>query len=349
MNIVEAATVPTAAKAIEEVHSLSLEDFNQSYFKKRPVIIRGAIKDSAYFQRWTNDYLKATIGSRPVQVKTSRNGLYDYADTGEYKDVEMPFDQAVDLITEHLANQASYYLQQVSIPDFFPELLPDLYVPALNSPMDNMALINFWLGGADCTTKLHYDRDQNFLVQVRGRKELLMYAPEDSKYLYPHTEKKVEHISQVVLDNVDHEQFPLFEKATLYRCVLNPGDLLYLTPYWWHQVRSLDVSISVNYWWNRFDIDQDLGLEHMDVEKLSYLLYSFTSKGFDIDSRDEKGESLLVKAIQLGYENVVEAFLMLGADPKVKSTVLYPGQAAMQVAKISGHPHIAALLEQYGA
>lgn len=349
MDTLERITHSAAPKPVAEVTSLSREDFNQHYFKKEPLIIRGAIKDSAYFQKWTNEYLKSTLGTRPVMVKTSSNGLYDYANTGEYLDVELPFNNAVDLITAQDSKEASYYMQQVSIPDCFPELLPDLYLPDLNSPLDNMALINFWLGGEGCTTKLHYDRDQNFLVQVRGHKELLMYAPEDSQYLYPHHEKKVEHISQVILDDVDYEKFPLFKNAKLFRCVLNPGDALYLTPYWWHQVRSLDVSISVNYWWNRFDIDESLGLEQMDVDKISRLLYSFTSKGFDINTCDDQGEPLLIKAIQLGYDHVVEAFMILGADPNVTSKGLYPGQSAMNIARELSQDKIVDIMEQYGA
>ena len=30
------------------------------------------------------------------------------------------------------------------------------------------------------------------------------------------------------------------------QCTLNPGDLLYFPAFWWHQVTSLDLSISVN-------------------------------------------------------------------------------------------------------
>jgi ribosomal protein L16 Arg81 hydroxylase len=31
--------------------------------------------------------------------------------------------------------------------------------------------------------------------------------------------------------------------------VLEAGELLYLPPGWWHHVRSLGVTISVNTWW----------------------------------------------------------------------------------------------------
>lgn len=31
--------------------------------------------------------------------------------------------------------------------------------------------------------------------------------------------------------------------------IVHPGDILYLPPYWFHYVKSLDVTISVNFWY----------------------------------------------------------------------------------------------------
>jgi hypothetical protein len=37
--------------------------------------------------------------------------------------------------------------------------------------------------------------------------------------------------------------------APCMEAILEPGDILFLPAFWWHNVISLDVSISVNYWW----------------------------------------------------------------------------------------------------
>ena len=80
---------------------------------------------------------------------------------------------------------------------------------------------------------------------------MVLFAPSDSEYLYPNTEKRFEHVSQVKLNNPDlARSIPGFVNATRYHCLLEEGDLLYLTPYWWHHVTSLETSISVNYWFN---------------------------------------------------------------------------------------------------
>jgi hypothetical protein len=46
----------------------------------------------------------------------------------------------------------------------------------------------------------------------------------------------------------DLGRFPALARAKAASCLLEPGDLLFLPPYHWHHVRSLDVSISVSFW-----------------------------------------------------------------------------------------------------
>jgi hypothetical protein len=58
----------------------------------------------------------------------------------------------------------------------------------------------------------------------------------------------------VNIDDVDLLKFPDFFRAERYSCVLDAGELLLLPACWWHQVTSIDTSISVNYWW-KADLD----------------------------------------------------------------------------------------------
>ena len=47
---------------------------------------------------------------------------------------------------------------------------------------------------------------------------------------------------------VDMDRFPLLAEATFTEAVLGPGDALFIPAGWWHYVRSLSTSFSVNYW-----------------------------------------------------------------------------------------------------
>jgi len=86
------------------------------------------------------------------------------------------------------------------------------------------------------------------LAQVVGRKYIRLYSPDESAALYP-GQGMLSNTSQVDLTNVDDQAFPDFAKARYSECILEPGQLLYIPPRWWHFVRSLSVSFSVSFWW----------------------------------------------------------------------------------------------------
>jgi hypothetical protein len=205
------------------------------------------------------------------------------------------------------------------------------------------------MGGAGCVSPLHFDRTNNFLMQVRGRKEITFFSPDDSEYLYPSTRSGGTHLSEIDLEKIDVERFPLFKKTTPFHCIIEPGDVLYIPPLWWHHVRSLDMSISVNYWWNRFDVTEGVGLESLSVQDLCSIITRFVNKGLDINTGDAEGEPMLLKAIQKGYASVVKAFLLLGANPDATSVKYGPGMTALALAKANGDTVIVDLLLEFGA
>ena len=50
--------------------------------------------------------------------------------------------------------------------------------------------------------------------------------------------------------HVVESQYPnLLQIPTIYETTLYAGDVLFIPSKWWHTVRSLEYSISVNAWW----------------------------------------------------------------------------------------------------
>ena len=45
-----------------------------------------------------------------------------------------------------------------------------------------------------------------------------------------------------------HAKFPLLAQAEYSEAILGPGDALYMPAGVWHYVRSLETSLSINYW-----------------------------------------------------------------------------------------------------
>jgi hypothetical protein len=244
--------------------------FDEEFFRgNRPVVIRGAVSHWGAFRRWSPEYLETLFGDRMVPVDYSEDGFLSYTTIGREKSTyraDLPFREASARISHPQPDQPRCYLRNVSLPKLFPELLEDFAPPVLLGDPERITMNNFWYGAAGCVSALHMDWTSNFMVQVMGRKKFTVFAPSDTPFLYPAGDSAPnadtdwidlrEH-SRLDIENPDFERFPRFVEAHPWVAVLEPGDMLWLPPNWWHEVRTLDLSISVNFWW-RPHIDQVL-------------------------------------------------------------------------------------------
>ena len=131
-------------------------------------------------------------------------------------------------------------------------------------------------------TRCHFDTYENLLTQVStnsvlfapgpkllissflqvwGYKYVRLFAPEHGPHLYPirgsgasgdsgDATTSQGNISAVDVESPDLVSHPLFALAAeaYVDAVLGPGDALYIPPGWWHYVRSLTPSFTVNFW-----------------------------------------------------------------------------------------------------
>ena len=111
---------------------------------------------------------------------------------------------------------------------------------------------NIWFGAADICTPLHFDRHDNLLSQVVGRKHVLLISPAHTANVYP--QQNVDNASSVDIYHPDYSKFPLLAEATVLHCILEPGMILFIPNGWWHAVRSLSVSISLSFWFDVTDV-----------------------------------------------------------------------------------------------
>lgn len=207
-----------------------------------PVIVAGGSP-----VRWSPEELAALAGDAMVKIGVQRRGnVFGAAADGDAAYRIEPITLAEGLRRIQSADpDARYYIRRQHLE----ERLPALRERAGDLPWaprpPEAAFI--WISQAEIVSPLHMDTANNFFCQVHGRKRILLYSPNDFDRMYPHAVAEVSHHSLVDAEAPDLARFPRFSGATCYEAILEPGDLLHLPAYWWHHVRSLDVSISLSF------------------------------------------------------------------------------------------------------
>ncbi len=213
------------------------------------MIITGEMSDWPALAKWTPEYLKQAIGSKPIEFQGDRNksGQFEI-----YKDAhrrEMPFDRFIDLLLQPGIGNDAYLTAYNSArnADALSALHPDMGFPDqfLTRDVDQPNGM-MWIGPAGTLTSLHHDLTNNLIAQVVGRKRLLVLPASEVGKLYNHL-----HVFSEIADledpQLDFSRFPRLADARFTVVNLMPGEMIFMPLAWWHQVRSIDFSVTVTY------------------------------------------------------------------------------------------------------
>ena len=104
-----------------------------------------------------------------------------------------------------------------------------------------------WVGPGQTVTPTHRDPQPNLLVQLLGKKNVLLWAPSAGAAMRPAAFPQ--HNTSTLDPEAAPESLPAdFAAQVRHTCTLGEGDLLFIPKGWWHHVRAVDVSVSVNFW-----------------------------------------------------------------------------------------------------
>jgi lysine-specific demethylase 8 len=212
----------------------------------RPAIFSGLMDGQRATTSWDLPYLRAKLGARAVKVVThDRPRLYWDPEKG-LPLRPRPFEEFARDVFERRMPGYSYLQDDVNS---FPDIKDDYRLPSM---VEEKGLVRgkFWLSGPGLITPLHYDPVETFHWVVRGTKRFLCYEPGVSQY-YPFPSRSTApFISQVDPDHPQPGKYPRFQRARQLEFQVEPGEILYLPAYWWHQVYSEGaVNVSVNFVW----------------------------------------------------------------------------------------------------
>ncbi|TAE58175.1 MAG: cupin-like domain-containing protein [Nostocales cyanobacterium] len=249
----ENPNLQNSGNTISRINRPTLAELKQATkgFNK-PVIITDTITEWKAFKSWSIEYLNQALNNKEIKISISNNKIFTFTAENDYilLSTEMKFNDFTNWILNGDRSEKSYYLYQTPIDQSFPELLPDIQTPEYIKKGVPL-LANLWIGTGGNISPLHWDSAQNLLCQVRGRKRILLFEPKQTEFLYPFpANSKIPHMSQVKINDPDLNKFPKFASAKYTECTIEAGEMLFIPPFWWHQVYSLDqLNIAINFWW----------------------------------------------------------------------------------------------------
>jgi hypothetical protein len=234
---------------VEKRKRLSRNEFLQGFYAaNQPVILTGMMGRWPAMRKWSLEYFERKWGNEPVEVMMNRN-------LSEHPDINMNRLKSKVLLKDYLrmvktgGQTDNYYLVASNFllnDPRFCSLHEDFEPFPAYLDSDNRTApygCSFWLGPAGTVTKLHHDAVNIMFCQVKGRKEFILFSPQQTPVLYNHRGV----YSAVDCEHPDTLAYPLFKNAQRIRVVLKPGEALFIPVGWWHFVKALDVSISLSF------------------------------------------------------------------------------------------------------
>ncbi len=235
---------------IERRSGLSAGEFLERYYAaSRPVILTGEMADWPALVRWTPEYLKTKVGARLIEFQGGRSGDHRFERDKDAHRREAPFDGFIDQILRPGAGNDAYLTAYNSHRNA--EALSVLHADLgfLDKFLDSRAPAPhgmMWIGPAGTVTSLHHDLTNNFIAQIVGRKRLRVAPASDVGKLY-NDQHVFSEISDLDDPGIDLARHPRLTELRLYDVQLEPGEILFVPFGWWHQVKSLDFSVTITF------------------------------------------------------------------------------------------------------
>ncbi|RZL85707.1 MAG: cupin-like domain-containing protein [Sphingomonas sp.] len=232
--------------------------------RSQPIVLRGqaerwpAVMAGLRSTETLVDYMKAMDRGRPAEVLIGPpeiEGRFFYDPTMRGCNFQKRFGSLSGLLDKLLslrseAEPVALYAGAAAADDHLSAWIEDNLLPFV---LPN-AKPRIWVGNRTHVST-HFDEASNVAVVVAGRRRFTLFPPEQVGNLYVgpfHHTIAGPPVSMVDVENPDLERYPKYAEAIPHGVVadLDPGDALFIPPFWWHNVKaSAAFNVMVNYWW----------------------------------------------------------------------------------------------------
>lgn len=229
--------------------------------RPHPVILRGFMKDTALLKELSWESVLSKHGDEDVFLTSREIDGYP----GKLREVENP---------------KIYLHNSEKIFNKFPETRKLFQYERLEPYLHmKVGYEQLFVGRAGTGTPLHHAAVWNFFYQIHGRKHWWFIDPYDSILGYPLSVAGKAANAMICLwpDEYNEKACPLFKYCPLYQATLEPGDVLFNPPWWWHAIRNIDEkTVGVASRWHTDGICGDkfvMTEEDYDIYRIGSLLF----------------------------------------------------------------------------
>lgn len=236
-------------RPIERRKDLTLKEFKNYYVKYGvPVVLEGAAKDWDCVKKWSLEYFKNLHGDdKIIRVEIEKLG-FPYEET------------TLGNVIDNIRSGGSKYYRFYPLLERHPEHLKDFdykWLRDRRNPLTWFEAFQVFIGGNGSLTNLHNANQGNLFVQVYGEKEWVLYSHYYSVVIDPDPVRNVYRNAPTKEGEGPFDPFKpnyegsykLFKYIDGYSVHLNPGDVLWNPPFYWHAVKNVSDSIGVGYRW----------------------------------------------------------------------------------------------------
>jgi hypothetical protein len=226
---------------------IAIDDFDRERFEKEkgfdtPFVLKGLFGGRVL--EW--DYLRESCGDAvvPVHPSAKLGDRWQYQTTSQMR--------LGDAMREMERGAALSVVSTSNVFNGRAELLAALKPDVIASKFGvHIVRHEMFVAGAGTGSAFHCAVGGNFFVMVCGRKRWILVKPSDSFAMYPTIGRNMgsayvgSPINSETYESEQMERYPLFSKVSKFTVTLEPGDVLFVPSWWWHEVKNLEPAVGV--------------------------------------------------------------------------------------------------------
>mmetsp|Transcript_4152 Transcript_4152/g.9298 ORF Transcript_4152/g.9298 Transcript_4152/m.9298 type:complete len:421 (-) Transcript_4152:639-1901(-) len=203
--------------------------------RPHPVVLRGFMKDTALLKELNWDSIMQKYGEEDVFLTTREMDGYP----GKLKEVDKP--------NVYLHNSEKMFSKYPDIRDLFDYERLEPYL------RKKVGYEQIFVGREGTGSPFHDAGNWNMFYQIDGKKTWWFIDPYDTFLGYPLAMlgRAAGFLMCLWPDEYNREAFPLFQFCPVYSTTLEPGDVLFNPPWWWHSIKNVTpTSVGVASRWH---------------------------------------------------------------------------------------------------